>query len=154
MTRYAAEYNNNILQPIPYIMLIRHDTGELFLTRRIGGDERLVNKYAFIGGHVNPIDSKTNDIILNAAIRELNEEIDYIPNVELKFIGLLKDNNSPTSEHIGFIFTQEISDAKVKETDRLEGIWLKLPEAIENIQLFESWGQILISILHREERFN
>lgn len=147
ISRYMAEYNSFIYQPIPYIIIIHSQTKKLFVTKRLGGEERLLEKYSFVGGHVNYSDINIdNNIIKNAAYRELAEEIQYTPteNRSLKFFGILKDENSNTSEHIGFTFLQVVDSARVKETDKLAGFWLSLEEAEEKINEFESWGQILI----------
>ena len=151
ISRFMAEYNSEIYQPIPYIIIINSRTREIFVTRRIGGEERLLNKFSFIGGHTNYVDAKIGNAIMNAAYRELGEEIFYTPTKgkNLKFLGTLKDENSNTSEHIGFIFIQEVDNAHVREVKNLEGIWLSIDEAVKRIDEFESWGQILIDEMKR-----
>ena len=146
ISRFVAEYNNNLLQPIPYIVLIDEHTNKIFVTHRIGGEKRLLDKFAFIGGHINNSDSEESNIIIEAALRELNEEVRYVPaeDEKLKFHGIIKDVDSETSEHIGFIFTLKVKSAQIKEKENLEGIWMSNDDAIKNVRFFESWGQVVL----------
>ena len=147
ISRYMAEYNKSILQPIPYIVLVNEKTKKIFVTCRIGGEERLLNKFAFIGGHVDESDSDEFNIIRAAARRELKEEVSCVPASHFEsliFHGIIKDIHSSTADHVGFVFTKIVSDAEVLETDNLKGIWLSIDEAKEKIDSFESWAQIVI----------
>ena len=69
--RYKAELDPAYRQIVAYIV-IRNTEGKYFVTRRKGGDERLMGNLACVGGHM---ESEFGDeTIVDTAWCELNEE--------------------------------------------------------------------------------
>ena len=146
--RHDAEYNEALQQLIPYV-LITDVTGEKFyISRRIAGDARLTGALSLgFGGHINPIDGTTN-VIMNGFERELNEEV-FIKRKKapVEFLGYVRDLNSPTKEHIGLVMMVKARYVKIKEENVLEGLWMTLPELVDNYHKFESWAKHIIDYL-------
>ena len=54
MPRCEAECNPDFKQVIPYVLTEHQPTGRIFMTTRIGGDERLIGQHSIgLGGHVD-----------------------------------------------------------------------------------------------------
>lgn len=146
--RSDAEYNKSIQQLIPYILIKNVDNTKLYVTRRIAGDKRLQDSLALgCGGHINPEDA--GDIIMDAATRELNEEmnIELAEGTGLDFLGYVRDLGSETSEHLGFVFVATAEKVSVKEKESLEGMWMGMPELVMEYNKFETWAKHIIDYL-------
>lgn len=150
MPRWAAEYNNSVKQIIAYVVVINEENDKIFVSQRISGEERLKGSYSFFGGHVNSCDvSLDNNIIIQCAIRELNEEIIYTEkDNRILFMGTVQDILSPTGEHVGFVFLKKVSSAKIAEKENLNGEWMSYSDMLNNYSKFESWAKYIIDFLH------
>ena len=50
--------------------------------------------------------------------------------------------------HLGACFTLETEgEVTVKETEKLEGLWMTLPELKANYDYMETWTQIALEVL-------
>ena len=150
--RHDAEYNHALIQLIPYILVLNSKHSKIYVARRIAGDKRLVKKWSFFGGHINPCDSHVGGIILNAAKRELNEELEikFIKHTKYVQIGSVGDIVSPTSEHAGIVYVVTAKSAKIKEKDKLEGKWMSYSDLVNKYAEFESWAQHIIDWIFLE----
>lgn len=154
--RYDAEYNVSVQQLIPYILVTDMANSKVYVTKRMAGEERLKGSLSLgCGGHINPVDA--GDIIINAALREMNEEL----NVELKneqkplaFVGYVRDLTSPTNDHLGLVFKVAARKVSVKETDNLAGRWMDLSELVAKYSNFESWARHIIDYLYLTHSFD
>lgn len=147
--RCDAEYNPLFLQLISYIVVTNRSGQKFFVSRRKGGDERLRDTLAFFGGHINPCDMG-KDTVMNAAIRELNEEVKCDMPDTLEYMGFVRDNGSPTSEHVGIVFQARVKKATIRETDNLEGEWMTKKDLFSHYNDFESWGRYILDYLYEE----
>lgn len=148
--RPDAEQDPTYKQIIPYITLCRGD--EVFCTRRTnkGGEARLHGRLSLgIGGHINTLDDmESGDIFRRGLQRELEEEVFLNGGGELIPIGIINDDtNEVGSVHLGFFFTMEVTDASVRETEKLEGLWLKRSQLADNMNNMETWSQIACEAL-------
>lgn len=144
--RYDAEGNNSLLQLIPYTLVMSTDRTKVFVAKRTAGDSRLVSKFSLgFGGHINPCD--TQYVILSAATRELEEELDLKRKTMPGFIGYVRDTVSNTSEHLGFVFVLLADHVTVREKDNMEGTWMDLDDLVDHYYKFESWSKYLIDYL-------
>ena len=128
MPRDEAEQRPDYKQIIPYVILRRGD--EVFVTRRLskGGEARLHGKISIgIGGHINPVDKHG----------------------ELSPCGFINDDsNAVGSVHLGACFTLPVDgEVSVKETEKLEGLWMTKAELQENYGSMETWTQIALEVL-------
>ena len=148
--RPEAEQDPSYKQIIPYITLCRGD--EVFCTRRTnkGGEARLHGRLSLgIGGHINTLDDmESGDVFRRGLQRELEEEVFLTGGSALIPVGVINDDtNEVGSVHLGFFFTMEVEDAAVRETEKLEGLWLKRCELAENMENMETWSQIACEAL-------
>jgi len=145
--RYDAEYNNALVQLIPYVVIKNTQDNMFWITERIAGEERLQGKLSIgCGGHVNVQDISSNTI-MTAAKRELNEELDIKLEDSLKVFGTVRDINSNTKEHLGFVYLATAAEVQVKEKDTLRGQWMDINALVNNYSKFESWGRMIIDHL-------
>jgi len=155
--RGYAEVTESLKQPISYILVKRGD--EIFITKRLvgSGEERLHGSISIgVGGHMNLLDDNcrwSTNLKLNI-MKELNEElqIDYTDNriQEPQVIGILNDDTTDVGRyHIGIISVLDLPyDAmvSVKETDKLEGAWVKMDLVHETsiYEHLESWSRHMV----------
>lgn len=151
LPRPAAEVDPTYRQIICYITLVRGD--EVFCTRRLskGSETRLQGLLSLgLGGHINDSDDRgePGELFRRGLERELHEEAEFTPAGELIPIGVIKDDSSEVGlVHMGFAFTMEVTDASIRETEKLEGFWLKKSELPELRQQFETWSQYVMDVL-------
>lgn len=154
MDRKLAEDDPSYKQLIPYCMLTSHDGIFVYQRTKKAGDSRLHELYSLgIGGHINPIDSESNDWVntYNKSIeRELEEEVSidktkYDTNC---IVGLIYDpSNSVGQVHfgiiheIGFNKTPKLqsSDPVLTNGEFRANLWIK-----ENKDKFENWSKLII----------
>lgn len=149
MPRAEAEEQPAFKQIIPYVILRQGD--KIFVTRRLnkGGEARLHGKISIgVGGHINPVDEQ-GDMLMKGLWREIHEEVELHSHGELCSCGFINDDsNSVGSVHLGACFTLETEgEVTVKETEKLEGLWMTLPELKENYDYMETWTQIALEVL-------
>ena len=162
--RYEVEMDESVLQVIPYVVLTHED--KYFVTKRLGGDERLKGMVAFLGGHINPCDAVKSIIskskiapyttMYNGLKRELLEETtlkaksitgDYLKDV---FV----DNSSQVSRcHVCQLVIVDVDtdDIKIREVEKLEGDWVTL-EQLNELKASgktEGWCGITIDLLNK-----
>lgn len=152
--RHDAEYNDALIQIIPYVVVTNSKHSKVYVSKRIAGDERLKAKWSFFGGHINPCDSGKRGYVLNAAMRELNEELDIRikKGSALKELGTVRDIISHTKEHIGIVHEAVAVSARIREKDNLEGKWMSIEELTTRYNEFESWARHIIDWIFVENR--
>jgi len=148
--RPEAEQDPNYKQIIPYIVLCRGE--EVFCTRRTnkGGEARLHGKMALgLGGHINTLDDMASgDVFRRGLERELAEEAFVTGPGPLIPRGVINDDTNEVGRvHLGFFFTMEVADAAVRETEKLEGLWLRRSQLADYAEYMEGWSQIAMEIL-------
>lgn len=151
--RGKAEKNYILQQIIPYVILI-NNKNEFLVSKRIGGDKRLLDKLSLgFGGHINPCDiSNINKLetISNNIIRELTEattlNLKGIKN-EPKFVGFVRNINSDLSDHLGLVYILNVKNRRpiIKETNKSESIWMNRGEMVRLIEKFDMWSQFIIA---------
>jgi predicted NUDIX family phosphoesterase len=151
--RWAVELNESERQIIPYVVLKCKD--KYFVTKRLGGDDRLVGGYSLgQGGHINPEDRfmaegrrvSAEGTVKECIYRELSEEttLDIQPDVE--FVDVFIDDNTDVSKvHACILCVMEIpEEIEIKEKDKLEGMWVTKEEITpEMFDGFENWSKIV-----------
>lgn len=151
ISRNDAEGNMSVQQLIPYTIIFNRDMNKLYAAYRQKGDLRLNNVYSLgFGGHINPIDSygKDKSLIINAAIRELKEEVSIKTIYKLNYLGTVRDLQSETKEHLGFVFAITTNNrVSIKEKDKMKGSWMDIKELYDKYYKFESWSRYIIDYL-------
>lgn len=186
--RQLAETSPEYLQIIPYITV--HGYNYIYTYQRgcKSGEDRLKAKYSVgFGGHIDFETTETDpdtgkisksliDVVIDAATRELTEEIGGIPeviqywlssNIDREGYGLIfDDRDSVGSVHLGvhlnisFRAFGELNrhDLKSAELDVVDNIKKLSPTEIFNAyrngdMVFESWSQHVINMLWKKDYY-
>lgn len=174
MDRKDAENEPSFKQPIPYVVLntqtIYGDAKDpiqfFFEYKRTkeGEEGRLHDLYSLgVGGHIGPedLDSKNlTQTILNAAIREVREEVSFELDPErgdlsdrLGCIGYINDDdNSVGQVHLGIVYLLQLSfeeskTCKSNETQISECKWKHTGELMGHRDQYEPWSKLLYPAL-------
>ena len=144
--RSYAEYAKEYKQIIPYAILSKGE--KIFLTQRLKGQTeiRLHGLCSFgLGGHINPSEESSENVIIEGLKRELREEVGLIHVPDVNCVGIINDNSTEVSNyHIGlvyYIYTSE--EISVKESSKMIGKWVQDQEIWEKYEMLESWSQIV-----------
>lgn len=149
MPRPEAEERPDYKQIISYVILRRGE--EVFVTRRLkkGGEARLHGKISIgIGGHINPVDEQ-GDMLMRGLWREIEEEVSISAHGELIPCGFINDDTNEVGQvHLGALFILPVEgEAAVRETEKLEGLWMPPAELRNNYDSMETWTQIALEVL-------
>ena len=112
-------------QAIPYIV-VAHDDRVLELERLPKqGESRLHGMRSIgIGGHVNPVDaSGEGTLILEAARRELAEELEVEVSPSLQPLGFVNDDGTAVGAvHVGLVFGVRVGqEPRIREREAMRG---------------------------------
>lgn len=144
--RYEAELNPNYRQIIPYCLVRCNE--DYFITKRIKGDERLINQYSLgIGGHID-FNGDETDVIEKSLERELQEELDIKCNIiSTQLVYMIKSNETEVDKvHLGLIYIIDVdaNNIEVKEKDVLAGYWIYKDGLINFDGKLETWSRICV----------
>ena len=150
------EVDTNFKQFIPYITLRCKDCAYRYWRTKKAGESRLHHLYSLgIGGHINPRDenlfTSQDEMIHEAAMRELREEVQISSEVILKHIGYINDDESPVGQvHFGIVYEAWLStpDVEINEQALGRGDWIKISELQDGVE-YESWSQFLVEYLSK-----
>ena len=147
--RKELENDSEYKQIIAQVILRYKD--KYFLHRQVKRNEERLNSLCPlpIGGHIEEIDSNSDDILETALERELHEEVDLKSNIISKnYLGLiyLEDDNPVNLVHVGFVYIFDLDgvDVHVKE-EGLEDIgFVSLDYLKTNSEKLTYWSRIII----------
>ena len=147
--RKELENDPSYKQIIAQVILRYKD--KYFLHRQVKRNEERLNSLCplSIGGHIEEIDLKGEDILETALERELHEEVDLKSNIVKKtYLGLiyLEDDNPVNFVHVGFVYIFDLDgvDVHVKE-EGLEDIgFVSLDYLKTNSEKLTYWSRIII----------
>lgn len=147
--RQELENDPSYKQIIAQVILRYKD--KYFLHRQVKRNEERLNSLCPlpIGGHIEEIDSNSDDILETALERELHEEVDLKSNIISKnYLGLiyLEDDNPVNLVHVGFVYIFDLDgvDVHVKE-EGLEDIgFVSLDYLKTNSEKLTYWSRIII----------
>lgn len=146
--RSKAEQDSTYKQMISYCLITCG--GEIFVTRRTKKqtESRLHNMYSVgIGGHISATDLGSEDVVITGMLRELHEEVFIPSDVDYEFFGIINDNSTEVnSVHLGicYIIRLDEKNCSVRETEKMEGKWIRLDEIPEYLEHMEGWSKILL----------
>jgi len=147
----SAEEDESMKQIIPYMVFKYKD--KYFIYKRLpqSEEERLREKYSMgIGGHINPVDNNSENILEEGMKREFEEEVTYPYDYKTKIIGFINDDSDSVGKvHFGVVVLVEGSNDRidVKERDKLSGKMMTLFEAKKSRDKMEGWSQIVFDWL-------
>ena len=154
--RDQAELDPEFKQIIPYVALLKGDS--VFVTRRLprGGEKRLHGLLSLgIGGHINECDADAvvgavdGGVLLRGLYRELREEVEIENEGALRFVGLINDDGTEVgSVHLGLFCSMDVTgEVRVRETEKLEGFWMRRDELRGAVEKMERWSAIAAEAL-------
>lgn len=153
--REEAENNINFKQVISYVML-RYD-GMLFsyIRGKQAEEERLIGKRSIgLGGHIEQIDkrysSSTRDLYINAAQRELAEEVIIESSYKTHIVALINNDLTEVDKvHFGILHIWDLFEPKVRK--REQGItkiaFINISKLKHLYDELETWSQIALSVI-------
>ncbi len=168
LPRNVVEDDPRWQQIIPY--LIFTNKGQLFLMRRKAthSDRRLASLYSIgIGGHINRRDTgiksiksskgiKGNQILINWAKREFEEEVDYDGKYKTKFLGLINDDSNDVGMvHVGLVIQLlgKSNNISVRDEHKL-GRLINAGDGARYYKGMETWSQIVYDFLMKRGKVN
>jgi len=144
-------------QIIPYIVVRRGDL--FFMLKRLAGqtEARLHHKVSIgTGGHINPVDSDSEEDLLTAGMmRELNEELHITGRCVLRHLGFVNDDSNDVGKvHLGIVMDLEVFEnhVSVRETDLMEGRFVSFQELKTEFSNMETWSQLILPYLQNADR--
>lgn len=81
--------------------------------------------------------------------REVEEEVELERELSLTPVGVInEETNAVGSVHLGFMFTMEVAgEVRVRETEKLEGFWVKKSELPALAEQLEGWSKIAMEAI-------
>ena len=153
MDRAAAEEDPSHKQLIPYCIFCCGRRILHYTRGKAGGESRLHAKISVgVGGHVNPIDTGSGrvgvDAYHSAVTREIEEELDLPEEHEHRIVALLNDESNPVGQvHLGIVHLVDLkSDVVASREDALLDLGFSSLQDL-NGPLFdrlETWSQFCI----------
>ncbi|HCQ39724.1 MAG: hypothetical protein CMP30_04015 [Roseibacillus sp.] len=158
MDREAAEDDPGFKQIIPY-SIFRFGNHYLHYVRgKSGGESRLHAQGSLgIGGHINPVDERSDPLghatYIAGVAREIDEEIALPARPQQKIVALLNDDSNPVGRvHLGVVhlFELESMEAQARE-DALSDLQFKSTEELQGplYDLLESWSRFCVDALNK-----
>ena len=150
--RRQSEKDSAFKQVIPYA-LVSHENRILVLKRtRSQGEARLHDKLSIgVGGHINPVD-ESDDLLREACVREIEEEIVIEEPFEPLPVGLINDESNPVgSVHFGVVYWVKLNSGlvRVNETSMMSAEFMEIGELHEMARKkesdFETWSSLIIA---------
>lgn len=144
INRASIEFNTDVVQIIPYMMVIHNDKLLLLKKKKNKGDLRVANKIDFPAGHCNKNDNGINGSIMKELNEELGIEKHEISNIKIiDTIPISKDKFTVSYYHLALIYAIELTpDAIVinSEPDKHDILYYEDINDISNIlEYFDNW---------------
>ena len=153
--RIDAENDSSYKQIIPYIILQTKDHCKTAIYQRQGSEQRLHDLWSLgIGGHINPVDMKTQkdsfkQILIAGMERELSEELNQMPeNSSPEFIGVISEDITDVGKvHLGAVFRIETNSPEkfLPGEELFQFIWKKT-NSLHQLNL-ELWSTMALELL-------
>ncbi len=152
LPRDAMETDPSYKQIIPYILLRNRNMVFRYWRTKRSGESRLHHLYSIgIGGHINPRDenlfTETDEILSEAAMRELLEEVHLENPSDLNHVGFINDDESEVGKvHLGVVYETWISpsELKIRESALGRGEWKSINELKDGVE-YETWSGFVIN---------
>lgn len=156
LERAAAEDDPSYKQLIPYCLF--QCRGKLLHYRRGSGigEGRLLGKRSVgIGGHISEEDAGGSDHPYQVGMRrEIEEEVDLGSPFRESIIGLINDDATEVGRvHLGVVHVFDLDEPRVtaRESSLQDFGFSKPGELVHQLEEFESWSQICLRQVARDE---
>jgi predicted NUDIX family phosphoesterase len=152
--RSDVEQDDVFKQIIP-MTVIKDSYQNYFVVERTkpAKDIRMLNAplSILIGGHINPVDGYS-DNFERCLTRHLKKDTTFktIPYFGRSFYGLVKDEKSNLSDHIGYIFFTTVTNCyksllETRPCSGLNYLWMSKDKLMAEMNNFDSWSRLIIS---------
>ncbi|HEG44474.1 MAG TPA: hypothetical protein ENH94_10545 [Phycisphaerales bacterium] len=160
MPRSKAETNPDYKQLIPYVIMTCDGKYLSYVRGVKAGEKRLVDKRSMgIGGHINPVDTKPlfklspREIYLEAATREVIEEVNVNANHVDKIVALLNDDSNEVGQvHLGVVHCWKLDspDDVTKREQMITKMKFMTPEELNDVRdSLETWSSLCLDGLSK-----
>ena len=146
--RSLAESDDTKKQIIAYLLIRCGD--KTFMTRRLKAqsEKRLHDRRSVgVGGHINDGDGEKT-AVKDGMERELHEEVFIGCDYSCKFLGIINDDSTEVGKvHAGLCYEISLSspDCKVRETEKMEGVWADEKTLRNSYESMENWSKIVLN---------
>ena len=156
MDRESAENDPSHKQIIPYSLFRCRNRYLHYVRGKSGGESRLHTQGSLgIGGHINPVDERSDPLgratYMAGVAREIDEEISLPSQPEQQIVALLNDDSNPVGRvHLGVVhlFEIETEEAQARE-DALSELQFKSADDLKDplYDSLESWSRFCVDAL-------
>lgn len=155
LDRDRAENNPEYKQLIPYVVLRFGDSIFNYVRGKKSSEARLVAMRSIgVGGHIEPIDqslfASDRDMYLEAARREVNEEVKLDTIYREKVVALINDDSTEVGKvHLGIMHIWDVAEPNVTKREGLitQAGFVQIEELKKNLDELETWSQIALQVL-------
>lgn len=155
MLRSQAEQDTRYKQLIPYVVLRHEGSVFSYIRGKRSSEARLVTKRSIgVGGHIEPMDqslfSSDRDMYLEAARREVNEEVQLDTSYVENIVALINDDTTDVGKvHFGILHIWDLAEPRVMKREGLitQSSFLTVEELKARVDELETWSQIALRVL-------
>ena len=155
MEREKAEQDPRFKQLIPYVILRYQDSVFTYVRGKRSSEARLVAMRSIgLGGHIEPADrslfSSDEHLYLEAAKREVDEEVELSTSYAERIVALLNDDSTEVGNvHFGIVHVWDVAEPSVKKREGL--ITQAGFTPLDNLKVcegeLETWSQFAVQVL-------
>lgn len=155
MDRDVAEHDDHYKQLIPYVVLRFGESIFSYVRGKKSSESRLVAMRSIgVGGHIEPLDqslfSSDRDMYLDAARREVNEEVRLDTAYEEHIVAIINDDSTDVGKvHLGIMHIWDLAELKATKREGLitQSGFVPIESLKANIDELETWSQIALQVL-------
>lgn len=155
LLRTQAEQDIRYKQLIPYIVVRFQDTVFSYVRGKKSSESRLVAMRSIgVGGHIEPADqslfSSDRDIYMNAARREVSEEVQMDSPYHESIVALINDDSTDVGKvHLGIMHIWDLAEPKVTKREGLitQSGFVPIESLKTNLEELETWSRIALQVL-------
>lgn len=155
MEREKAEQDPLWKQLIPYVILRYRDSVFSYVRGKRSSEARLVAMRSIgLGGHIEPGDrslfSSDQQVYLDAARREVDEEVELTTPYSERIVALLNDDSTEVGKvHFGIVHVWDIAEPSVTKREGLitQAGFTRLVTLKQGEGELESWSQLALQAL-------
>ena len=153
--RSKAEGDLRYKQLIPYVILRYHDLVFSYVRGKRSSELRLVAMRSIgVGGHIEPVDqslfSSDRDMYLEAARREVSEEVRLDSDYHESIVALINDDSTDVGKvHLGIMHIWDLAQPKVTKREGLitQSGFVPIESLKANLEELETWSRIALQVL-------
>lgn len=155
MERDLAEHDPKFKQLIPYVVLRYQDSLFQYVRGKGASESRLLAKRSVgLGGHIEPIDQSLFasqwDLYLEAAKREVHEEVHVNTTWKEHIVGLLNDDSSEVGKvHLGIVHLWDVVVPAVRKREGqiTQAGFVPIQSLKRKPEELETWSQFVLHLL-------